>query len=403
LTLSQADSIAADDLASPQAYRRAMHREFVKRRPGSYTRDWLAQRLGVSKWTSRRYDLALKMVVHPTYIEHPLRWTNVESLVPRTIEDAPPGTFLETEDGKRYPPLRSIAMHLLDIGHKVVHKTRAANYYRLPETPGVGIPTHSMLTQTHVALSLQWESEQSDSCSHLPDLPLNQPREIPTTGKDRFSPAAPGVGIPTPSQSDTQYAFWLCPSCLKTHIATDPPDTCARCGTSDWERVPDVIWRDQESLKVYWQERWREKHPSAPRHATPLVNSSRCRNSDTRRNVGLYQSSRTDAETERAAQQAHERVPGLSRINALRLVSRYGIPKLEDAITKVERRNSVRNPAGFLIALLRSEHSFYLRKTNETRQCQSQDAAEWIQRMTESTFVEFLSNADEFVDHTKSK
>ena len=51
-----ADQLNQDDLASPAMYRRALHRELIKRRPGQYARYWLAKRLGISVWTCRRYE-----------------------------------------------------------------------------------------------------------------------------------------------------------------------------------------------------------------------------------------------------------------------------------------------------------------------------------------------------------
>ena len=410
LTTSPADALSADDLASPKTYRRALHRELIKRRPGSYSRGWLAERLGVSKWTSRRYEAGLNIVVHPMYIEQPLRWTNVESIVPRTIEDVSPGTFLETQDGKRYPPLRAIAMRLLDTGHKVVHKTRTVNHYTYGNSEAVGIPTPSNPAQTKAAVSLDYPTESKDSYSHLPILSSGSVERLNSYNQAKPQSLEKGVGIPTPTLSDTQHSalstqhsFWLCPSCLKTHIAVDPPETCARCAASDWERVPDAIWHDQERLKVYWQMRWREKHPAAPRSATPLVDPIRRRNSDASRNIGLYQATRLDPESEGAAQRVHECVPGLSRINALRLVSRYGIQAVGDAINRLAHRGGIRNPAGFLVSLLKSEHLFHSRKVLQARPHPLEDAAVWVQHMAESAFVDFLLNADEFIDCDKSK
>ncbi|MEO8611666.1 MAG: bifunctional DNA primase/polymerase [Chloroflexota bacterium] len=394
LSHSQADPLSVDDLASPKTYRRALHGALVNRRPGSYTRGWLAERLGVSKWTSRRYDAALNIIVQPLYTEQPVRWTNVESLVPRSIEDARPGTFMETEDGKRYPPLRAIAMHLLDMGRKLVHKTRIANYYSPSNPEGVGIPTPS---QTPV--SLHFTLERNDSCSHWAFPNENTSVKPDLSTQQNKMTTQQGVGIPTPSFSHASPSFWLCPDCLRTHIAIDAPETCERCGSCDWERVPDLIWRDQERLKSYWQSRWREKHPSAPHRATPLVENRRRRNSDAFPN----RVSKSDPEIEHTAQQAHECVPDLSRINALHLVKQYGVHAVEGAIARLQHRGGIRSPAGFLISLLKSEHLFYSRKTLKSQKRPHEDASEWVRQMTESAYVEFLSNADEFIDLDKLK
>lgn len=395
LSSSQADTLSVDDLASPKAYRRALHRELVKRRPDSYSRAWLSDRLGISKWTSRRYETRLNVIVQPMYSDQPVTWLNLETLVPPSLDAAPRGTFLETEDGKRYPPLRAIAIHLLDAGRKLIHRTRTANFYREANAEAVGIPTPSSLTHAVSASTRIYANESKDSYSHShTSTQIHQENPTAQT-KSEAKPIPEAVGIPTPSSSDAKPSFWLCPSCLKVHIAVDRPTDCPRCEVSEWERVPDAIWRDQERLKIFWQTRWREKHPTASRRATPLPNIKRRRNSDAFQSDGKHQL--PDPASEAAAQRIHERIPDLSRINASRLIMRYGIAQVEAALSRLKARGGIRNPAGFLISLLKSERLFYFAQSSKSRPLPTQEGSEWIQHMSESAYVGFLVNADDFV------
>jgi hypothetical protein len=54
--MSAADPLEIKDMQSLTHYRQALHREFIRRAPGIYSRAFLGQRLGVSERTTRNYD-----------------------------------------------------------------------------------------------------------------------------------------------------------------------------------------------------------------------------------------------------------------------------------------------------------------------------------------------------------
>lgn len=56
------DVLGAADFASLKAYRQALHREFIRRAPGNYSRQFLAGRLGVSARSTRNYDRVVGVV-----------------------------------------------------------------------------------------------------------------------------------------------------------------------------------------------------------------------------------------------------------------------------------------------------------------------------------------------------
>lgn len=134
---SGSDPLAGDDLRSPDSYRCALHKALIARRPGRHARRWLAARLGVSTWTSRRYDRRCGLVVQPMYAEQPVFWHNLDHLPLLDNPARPDGTFLETADGRRYPPVKGLAAHLLARRQRVVWKSQGWNYYILLHTENI--------------------------------------------------------------------------------------------------------------------------------------------------------------------------------------------------------------------------------------------------------------------------
>ncbi len=304
--LTTTDPLALTDLATPAAYRRALHRELVKRRPGRYTRGWLGARMGVSAWTVRRYDQAAGVRRAPTYYEASVNWRTLDQLIPPAASALPAGTFLEDERGKRYPPLRFIAIELLQQRVRLQFKRQAANYY----------------------------AHESD----------------PLSARVRLA----GVGIPTPPPvpSTCQVAFWLCPHCLRVHLLPQPPASCDRCGRDNpWKRVPEAIWRDNERLKTWWQALWAEKHPEAVKPERPARS---------RRQPRLrFAHPLPGAADEALALRAHHAAANLSLSSARRLVVTYGSRAVGQALALLASRQRVVNPAGFLVTVARCEHKFY--------------------------------------------
>ena len=382
-TLHHGQKIQPTDLSSPTAYRQSLHRELIARRPGQYTRRWLADRLGISRWTCRRYETVMNIHVHPMYSTQIVSWVNLERLLPATANDIQLGTFLEVA-GKRYPPLQCIALRLLENGKRVFFKRREANYYACA---GVGIPTpQSGNTDDKI------EMNQKSSCSHSPSS-LNLVHEY--TGKQSLKPQATDTEISVPqSISDHQnnQLFWLCPNCLKTCIQAEAPAKCSCHASVEWEQVPEFIWRNQAHLKHWWQRRWREKHPTAPQRMTPLVTKLKRRNSDASLD-GL------SVQADLLAQYVHQHICELSLQNARALIAHYGGKAVERCLQIVLGGKYVRSKAGFLVLLLRNEHMFYHRNLVKrgVGEAGIEGGADWLYRMQHSSYVDFLANADEFV------
>jgi hypothetical protein len=140
---SGSDNLTEGDIRSPRRYRQALHREYIRRRPGQYPRSWLASRLGVSISTEKRYNLALPIQVQPRYNERHISWWNLNE-IPAGFEIA--GTYLMDETGKRYPARQEIATHLLAQRHTVIYRRQLTNFYCIneasPLTTRVTIPPH---------------------------------------------------------------------------------------------------------------------------------------------------------------------------------------------------------------------------------------------------------------------
>lgn len=107
---SLSDPITCEDVVSSAKYRQAMHRELIKRRPNSYTRDWLARRLNVTPRTCRRYHAQCGVRVKAQYERIYLNWGNMKA-IPQQATHA--GHFLEDIHGKRYPLMLKVVKQLL--------------------------------------------------------------------------------------------------------------------------------------------------------------------------------------------------------------------------------------------------------------------------------------------------
>lgn len=129
---TRSDPMTLEDIRAAKIYRQAVHRELIKRRPGMYHRWWLAQRLGVSRRTSQRYDHETEVKKQPMYIYEPITWNNLGKI---PAEDPINGMFLEDETGKRYPGLRQIAAKLLAQKHRVRYAYQDVNYYWVGDRP----------------------------------------------------------------------------------------------------------------------------------------------------------------------------------------------------------------------------------------------------------------------------
>jgi hypothetical protein len=64
------DRLCETDFVSLKAYRIALHREFINRDPGDYSRAFLGRRLGVSEATTRNYDKLAGITVTERKKEH---------------------------------------------------------------------------------------------------------------------------------------------------------------------------------------------------------------------------------------------------------------------------------------------------------------------------------------------
>lgn len=125
---TRSDELQAEDLQSPAHYRRALHREFIKRLPGTYHVKLLARRLHVVDRTIQRYNHVCGVSVVPTFDRY-----LVDMGMMHVIAAPLPGMFLEDARGKRYPCLPEVAKRLLARGKSPRLCIQGFNHYTHPE------------------------------------------------------------------------------------------------------------------------------------------------------------------------------------------------------------------------------------------------------------------------------
>ncbi len=278
------EAVQQEDLTSATAYRKAIHRELLQRRPGLYTRKWLAKRIGVSVRTCQRYNKAYEINVQPMFIETPISWRDIGK-----IPDESPlnGTFLRDEQGKRYPALRCVATHLLAKKHHVTYVRQDRNYYWV----GNNLPLVSVAFGIHPQQA-QYD-EQREKVRHF----IERTKSAQIESKAEKKP----VSIPKPSQTSQKQ-------------------------TTDRSKAKTRRQAIPKKRKSYY------RRPLAHENHEHLAQK-------------LYRVVWNSATEEKTR---------ISQANARRLVEQYGSRLIQQAITTLDKRQNITNPAGFVHVWLRS-------------------------------------------------
>lgn len=194
---SAADPMTLDDVRSAKTTRSASHRELIRRRPGTYTRGFLASRLGVDRRTMRGYTRNLGLSVQSTYQQTPIFWHNLNAICDEPL----PGTFLQDGDGKRYPPLPEIARRLLKRKKPLWYMRQGANSYshKEPKDLSIGLSIAPSENLHNEAVQAYWRAlykkpEVTPSTPRTPTAVIESVgREVPPAQLDRvvYSAATP--------------------------------------------------------------------------------------------------------------------------------------------------------------------------------------------------------------------
>ena len=113
---SPSDCIEAEDVSSAHAYRRALHREYIRRLSPRLPMRVMADRLGVNERTLRRYNRELDVKSTTCIGRFALSWDKLALLPKRrrgNVGGVTPGYWLETSDGYRAPAWRHIGVEML--------------------------------------------------------------------------------------------------------------------------------------------------------------------------------------------------------------------------------------------------------------------------------------------------
>lgn len=184
---TRSDPVQPADLQSPAQYRRALHREFIKRRPGTYHVKLLARRLNVVDRTIQRYNHVCGVSVLPMFERYPVN-NGMMHVIAAPIR----GMFLEDARGKRYPCLPEIAKRLMRQHKGALLCIQGFSHYTHPEgrymAPGLAVKPNPA-------------TEDPDSVFYIePAVP--KPQQAPKTPQiaahAAYEPAAPSRAAPAP-------------------------------------------------------------------------------------------------------------------------------------------------------------------------------------------------------------
>lgn len=171
------DRLELKDLHSAATYRRALHREFIRRMSPMIRVEWYAKRLGVNRRTIFRYNIQLGVVATPMIQTEKLSVKHVGDLPTNdelAIQSFTPGMWLETPKGKRYPALQSIASELVKQDKCSVKLCRQLpTRYSLPDGvhgEDVELPDHLKSRSHLLTYSTVHEILPPDWATHKYDL-----------------------------------------------------------------------------------------------------------------------------------------------------------------------------------------------------------------------------------------
>ena len=360
---SGSDTLVPADLKSPNAYRQALQRALIERRPGLYSRWWLSARLGISVWTCRRYDRHLDLNVNSTYFSTRISWSNVEQLPSKVTQKE--GIFLETPEGKRYPPVRGLAKRLLQHHAHLIQKRQHWNYYSIGNEYYESNGDHRIF---------QSEKREQSDCEEF-----HKNRPVHNVSLDSTASCAqPDYGEPLQplTMAEPEPRLWVCPACMKQRFSHTHPGTCSRCGGDSWESATAAIWRDPERCGVWWQGLWKaHKLRSKPslRPQRPGLTATQHKLIDS-----LYRAIR-------AKTPSH----ALTYAAARQLVLDCGEVAVERALALLAERRNVYNAAGFVMSVLRGA-------TGHTKQYHAADSItahqDWVAQVKQSPYARFYAN-----------
>jgi hypothetical protein len=392
VTSHAGDALDSDVLSSVRDYRAALHRALLARRPGSYHREWLADRLGVSVRTLCRYNTDDGIHVAPRYIDRRVLWSNLTEVMPSDLQDPTIshfGAFLEDETGKRYPPFVSIARRLLRQRRQVLYRRRTRNHYSVGSVPAI----HQMASET---MDSQQPSLRHRQLPRGASPPVGQPPPPPPIAPPgTASDAADRQLTPADETVVSQLLDALGGTMSRTraeqlvllygrYAVTDVLQVLTERGTavrhpagfvvrllharygSDGDAATTAeglflaLQRDGRALLSWSRARAlvREYGPTAVSEALRSLRADK----QVRRPVGyvvraLERGGRPSDTHDADALIAGLRDCELSGANARRLLKAHGAERVAEALKVLRQRERVANPAGFVIAFLRSEKS----------------------------------------------
>ena len=173
---SPSDPLRKADLASSCAYRRALHREYVKRLSPQAPMSVLARRLGVNERTLRRYNAQLGVHVCERIGRFCLTWESLKCLPQRERDQGKnqtPGYWLSVGESARFPAWRHIGAALLRRGADAIQVcVRRASVMSLGKPDARSVLYESMSAESFMRLRI-WRGDKLEGSglfSRLRDL-----------------------------------------------------------------------------------------------------------------------------------------------------------------------------------------------------------------------------------------
>jgi hypothetical protein len=300
--------------------------------------------------------------VASTYFSTRISWANVEQL-PSTVTQKE-GVFLETPEGKRYPPIRGLAKRLLQRYSYLIQKRQHWNYYSIDD---------DYYEKDYKINQLQVEQ---DNCEIFHKKgPANHRMPAPVAVEPSPGPEV-DVRSSKPTTREPAAKLWVCPSCMKQQFGDTHPGVCPRCGDDCWEAATPDVWRDPERCGIWWRGLWqarKKQSKQSVRPQRPGLTPAQCKIAD-----ALYTTVRARTPSRALAYSA-----------ARQLVLDCGEVAVERALELLTERRNVFSAAGFMMSVLCGATG---QRNGRDRASTSMSHQDWVAQVKQSPYACFYAN-----------
>ena len=333
------------DHKSSKEARLALYKSKIERKPGAYANTAIKKWLGLSLNTIKNYEKELKITRQPQFDECPVGLWNLDAI--EAWGDVPVmGLFLQDDNGRRYPAIKTLARRLLTYGRRLTLKRQLPNYISFRQSP----PKQRALVESKPDA----DNNKGSFGKNIPNFEKTA-LEIPSRPKsDAKNLTGSRPPAPVPEKQHQLDGFRQRWSEFAPRWTGDTASRLTLIHEAVREWTGRRIWvEERRDFRPHWLEqaspravlRWLMAMPRTPlsKHVAPPASVEHPEDT-----AHIVEIQRLTADRESGKRM-------MSRRTVQALFAEFGAAKVEKTARHIDTRHDVPNPAGLLITMLRSD------------------------------------------------